>query len=228
MKNFSWSWSRFKNFRTCPKRHYEIDIAKRFVESKSEALIWGDQVHKAIAKRIADGEQLPVTMKRFEPWCENICDARDEGLPVKIENKLAMSKEFEPTSFFDGGTWFRCVVDVLIENPADRWVTAMDWKTGGKIQPEFEQLALSAQVIFANYPNVDFVRAIYVWLSHDNETTDKTYYRHDMAETWMKVLPQVRVMDEAHRTTTYPPNPSGLCIRYCPVTSCTYHGKGSR
>ena len=33
-------------------------------------------------------------------------------------------------------------------------------------------------------------------------------------------------MEEAYRTTTYPPKPSGLCSSYCPVTSCPYHGKG--
>ena len=54
-KPFSWSWSKLKNFRTCPKRHYHVDIAKDFKEDDSEDLLWGNEVHEALAKRIGKG-----------------------------------------------------------------------------------------------------------------------------------------------------------------------------
>jgi len=56
----------------------------------------------------------------------------------------------------------------------------------------------------------------------------KVYKRDGMLPLWNDLNPELAAMLEAWRTTTYPPKPSGLCMRYCPVTSCPYHGKGSR
>lgn len=226
-KRFSWSWSKYKNYRTCPKRHYHVDIAKDFFEEKSEALEWGNQVHDAMAKRIAKNLQLPPTMARYEDWPKRVVALRAAGLDVSVENKMAMAEDFTPTGFFDPATWFRCVIDVKILVPQERAAITIDWKTGGNVEPEFEQLALSSQVIFANYPEIDEVGAIYVWFGHETQTV-KVYRRGDMVPVWSDVMPQVNEMTEAARTMTYPPRPSGLCKRYCPVTSCVYHGKGSQ
>ena len=46
VKKFSWSWSKLKNWRSCPKRHYHVDLAKDFKEPPSEALKWGDLFHE--------------------------------------------------------------------------------------------------------------------------------------------------------------------------------------
>src|SRR4029077_4175160 len=108
----------------------------------------------------------------------------------------------------------------------NRAAIALDWKTGGNVTPEFEQLGLFAQLIFAKYPEVDKVGAVYVWLGHDTHTL-KIYRRDEMVGLWNGLWPEIRILEEAHRTTTYPPKPSGLCKRHCPVTSCPYHGKGT-
>ena len=54
-KPFAWSYSRLKNFEVCPKRHYEIDIAKNIKEEESEALLWGNTVHRSCADRLSKG-----------------------------------------------------------------------------------------------------------------------------------------------------------------------------
>jgi hypothetical protein len=220
IRKFSWSWSKLKNFRTCPKRHYEIDIAKRVKEDESEALRWGHAFHEAMAKRIEKNAPLPTTLRRYDKW-----PAKLAKKVVSVELKLAMDEQFQPTAWFDNHTWFRGVVDVLGLVPPK--ALAIDWKTGGKIEPEFEQLGLTSQLIFAHHPEVDTVDTAYQWTAHDTETI-KTYKREDMVGLWSRLLPEVRRMEEAARTLTYPPKPSGLCIRYCPVTSCPYHGKGTR
>src|SRR5262245_23820403 len=140
-KPFSWSFSRLKNFRTCPKRHYHVDIAKDFKEEEGEALTWGHGVHDALAKRIANATPLPRTMEHYEDWAKRICSLRDHGFQVLVEQKLAMSEDFKPTSFFDGKTWFRAVADVLAINKEQHAALAFDWKTGA-IKPDYEQLAL--------------------------------------------------------------------------------------
>lgn len=225
-KKFSWSWSRLKNYRACPKRHYEIDLAKTYKEDESEALTWGNAVHDAMAKRIGKGITLPPTMQRYQDWPARITALKRAGLDVSVENKMAMDEQFQPCSFFDAAAWFRCVIDVKILIPDLRGAITIDWKTGRDVKPEFEQLALSSQVMFAHHPNIDQVVTIYVWFGHDTQSV-KVYERKDLAETWASVMPTVKQMKESFRTLTYEPRPSGLCKNYCPVQSCPYHGKGT-
>lgn len=226
MKKFAFSWSRFKNYRTCPKRYYEIDVTKNVKEEPGEALLWGNQVHEALAQRINGGLKLPITMQQYDDWPQRILSLKEDGVQVLVENRLAMDEHFRPTAFFDQSTWFRSVVDVMMILPkALRAAITIDWKTG-KIDPEFEQLAMSASAVFAHNPDVDIVGAIYVWLGNDSVTT-KVYERDKMVPIWNDLYPGIRQMEEAHRTLTFPPKPSGLCKRHCPVVSCPHHGKGS-
>lgn len=227
MKPFAWSWSKLKNWRSCPKRHYEVDIAKTYKEDESDALTWGNQVHSAFAKRVDKGTPLPIEMQRHDGWPSRIHALKEAGLPVMIERKLAIDKEFRPVGFFDASAWCRVVIDVQMHIESANAAITVDWKTGGKVEPEFEQLGISSQVIFSHYPDLQQVAAIYVWLGHETQTV-KVYNRDRMPGLWNLLWPELQQMQEAHRTLTYPPKPSGLCIRWCPVTSCPYHGKGSR
>lgn len=224
-KKFSWSWSRLKNYRTCPKKHYHVDLAKDFKEEPSETLDWGDKVHKALALRIAKGTPLPRIMDHYESWPQRITGLKDQGFRLLVENKLAMSEKFRPTSFFDQETWFRGVLDVLALNEELGIGLSFDWKTGA-IKPDYEQLALSAQLIFTHYPSITLVSTTYVWLGNDDQTTNR-YEPTSLVNMWNNLWPEVKEMAEAHRTTTYPPKPSGICLRHCPVTSCPHFGKGS-
>jgi hypothetical protein len=223
VKPFSWSYSKLKNYRTCPKRHYHVDLAKDFKEDESEHLIWGNKVHKSLADSIGKGSKLPEEMLGYAQWVERIAALRDMGFTVKVEQKLAMTEDFKPASFFSNDAWFRGVADVLAVR--DPIAVSFDWKTG-RIVEDIEQLALSASLVFAHYPKVDQLGATYIWLADDAETVE-TYTRDGMLPTWNAVLPQVKLMRDAAKDMNYPPKPSGLCKRYCPVTSCPHHGRGS-
>lgn len=225
-KQFSFSWSKLKNWRTCPKRHYHVDIAKEFQED-TEELRWGNRVHSSLASRISKGSPLPSEMSSYEEWARSIANERTPFVTVKVEQKLAIDNNFGPSDWFSPATWFRAVVDVAILAPGGRFAVTVDWKTGNTIKPDFEQLGLSAETIFAHHPQIEWVGAAYGWLGHD-AVTRKIYQRGAMHETWNRVLPDVRQMEEAARTLTYPPKPSGICVHWCPVTSCPHHGRGSR
>ena len=227
-KPFSFSWSRLKNFRTCPKRHWHLDIQKDIKEPDSEHLIWGHEVHEALANYVSKDARLPQTMQHYKEVADPLVRLRKAGAPVKVEQKLAMDSEFKPVSFFDNKAWFRGVLDVIVVG--DTIAGTMDWKTGKMPEDgdtEYEQLALSAQLVFAHYPGVDLVETSYVWLGY-SDTTERTYKRDGMVPVWNKLWPQITVMTDAYRTTSYPAKPSGLCIRHCPVKSCVYYGKGNR
>lgn len=220
IKPFSWSYSRLKNFETCPKRHYHIDIAKEYKE-ESEQLDWGDRVHKSAAKRLADKVPLPAGMEMLEPWCQRIEGGGNGRLLV--EQKLAIAEDFGACGYFDKAprpTWFRGVADALkLVGPV---ALAIDWKTG-KILEDSVQLALTAQCVFAHYPEIQKIRTEFIWLKED-ATTRADFSRDDMAMLWRSLMPRVDALRQAHEQTNYPPTPNRLCRKYCPVDKCPHHG----
>ena len=227
MKPLTFSYSKIKNFRTCPRRHQFVDVLKEFKEEESEALQWGNSFHTAMEKRLLKGDRLPLTMLRYEGEAQFIEGlTKDRDAELKVEQKLAFDKEFRATSYFDNGAWFRSRIDVaVIYNDGTNQATLFDWKTGAPKEDE-QQLALSAQAVFAHYPNIDYVSTSYVWIGAGVST--KTYTRRDMPSLWSALLPEIRMMEMAHNTNVYPAKPSGICVKFCPVKSCEYWGKGSR
>jgi hypothetical protein len=228
-KSFAFSYSKIKNFETCPRRYHQIDVLKNFKEDPGEALMWGNELHDALDARISKGKPLPITMQRYEHKAEGYAaavKANTPALQVRTELKLSFDRNFQATGYFDNATWFRCKVDVLALMPDYKTALAVDWKTG-KILEDHSQLALSAQAVFANYPEVDQVVSVYEWLA-DDATTRDTYQRDQMGAVWNTIWPRIDMLEDAHASLNFPPTPSGLCKRFCVVTSCEYHGKGSR
>lgn len=218
-KSFAWSYSKLKNYNSCPKRHYHVDIAKDYKEEESEILRWGNMVHDGLASRLGPKKiPLPDNMTSFEEWAQRI-----ESIPGELhtELKLAMREDFTGCGFFDRGVWLRGVCDVLVASGPVAY--AGDWKLG-KIIEDSVQLGLMAACVFANYPAIQAIRTEFIWLK-DDATTRADFKRDDMAGLWNQVLPQVAVLKSANETMTYPPKPSGLCRRYCSVTACPHYGE---
>jgi hypothetical protein len=232
LKPFAWSYSKLKNFETCPKRHWHVDINKDVKEEEGEALLWGNEVHKALANRIAKNAALPAGMDKFERWVQKVVTGQgNPGVQVLVEQQLAINKDFGKTGWFPsdakragtGDPWYRGIGDVIkIVGPV---ALIVDWKTG-KILEDSQQLALMAACVFAHYPEVQKVRSLFVWLKDDAETKED-FHRNDMAAMWKHLWPRIEALKHAHDTTTYPAKPGPLCRRYCPVTACPHHGESS-
>lgn len=219
-KGFSWSFSKLKNFETCPKRYWHIDVAKDIKEPEGEALVFGNMLHDALANRIGKGTPLPKSFESYEPWAEKMVHGKDKGAVVLVEQKLAIDKDYGAVSFFDNTAWFRGVADVIkIAGPV---ALVADWKTG-KIVEDSQQLALIAACVFAHHPSVQKIRSEFIWLKED-ATTRIDVTRSDIVKMWAGLTPRISALEEAHKTTTFPPKPSGLCRRFCPVTVCPHCG----
>lgn len=222
IKPFTWSYSRLKNFEACPKKHWHVDIAKDVKEEEGEALLWGNQVHKAAAARLKDGKALPPGMEIIESFCQKILTpAGNAESKILVEQKLAITKDFGPCGYFDKSVWFRAVGDVIkIVGPV---ALIGDWKTG-KIKEDGVQLALSAMCVFAHYPEVKRVRSEFIWVAHD-ATSRADFNRNDMPQFWQGVWTRIQALEHAHNTQSYPAKPGGLCRNWCPVTKCPHHGE---
>lgn len=226
-KDWSWSYSKLKNYRVCPKRMYEVDILKSFSDGGGEALLWGNEVHAAVAAALKTGLPLPDTMKPYQYWVDRV--RRGSG-QLLVEQKYAINRQFQKTGYFANDVWYRGIGDVvrldIVPGRAKNVALVLDWKTG-KILDDSEQLMLMAQCIFSHYPEVTDVRSSFVWLKEDTETPEHLT-RQEVAAQWATLLPDVLAMENAAKTLTYPPKPGHLCKNWCPVTSCPFHGKGSR
>lgn len=219
-KPFAWSYSKIKNYRTCPKRYYHVDVAKDFREAESEQLKFGNELHDAFHKRLSKKTPLPASFIQYEPWVAKIEYGVTPEVKLLVEQKYGLTKDFKPTTFFAKDVWYRGIADVVkLAGPV---ALAVDWKTG-KVVEDSVQLALMAQCIFAHYPEVQKVRTEFVWLA-DDCTTREDFGRADMMGLWTHLMPEVEQLQSAHATSSFPPKPNRLCRKWCPVTSCPHHG----
>lgn len=223
-KPWAWSYSRLKNWRSCGRKHAMVDLMRRFTDDGSPALHEGKLVHDAIARYVRNDTPLPGTMRDYKAEVDRTVGQPMPGVINLVEAEMAIRRDMVPCDYFGQGVWLRVKVDFA--KVAHSVAVAVDWKTG-QIKEDLEQLAITAQVFFSTYPTVQKVRTQYVWLGN-NATTTQDFKREDMQALWGKLLPEVATYEESYRAGNFPPSPSGLCVRHCPVTTCEFHGRGSR
>lgn len=218
-KGFSWSYSKLKNWRTCPFRYKRIDVDKAYQEDFSGPdLAWGKRVHKGFEDRIGKGIAFPADLAMFEDAALRLLATPGEH---KVEQQLAITKDFAPCTWFADDAWFRAIADFLTIN--GRVALAIDYKTG-KILEDSEQLALMADVVFAHYPEVQAVRTEFWWIK-DDAVSRNDFYRKDRRSVWEKVLPNVLMLKKAHDDNNFPKHKSGLCKKHCIVKECEHCGE---
>lgn len=217
-KPFQWSYSRLKNYETCPKRYYEVDLHKNFKDTNPK-LEYGEEVHKAFADRLSRRKSLPVTLRRYEPEMERI--ERLKG-KLRTELELAFDNQFRASGWFDNATWFRAKVDVLVHEGESARLS--DWKTG-KVFEDYAQLATQAQAVFANYPEVEEVAAEFVWVGEPVTYTKRGFTRRSLMQEWNGLWPRMQSLVQAHETQVFPPKEGPFCARSCPVETCKFNGR---
>jgi len=220
-KEWSWSYSKLKNYRTCPFRYKRIDLDKAYnIDADAEHnpdLVWGKRVHKGFEDRIGKGIPFPADLAMFEGAAQRLLQAPGK---IMVEQQLAIDKQFQPCGWFADQTWFRAVADYLCVN--GRVAIAVDYKSG-KILENVEQLALMADVVFAHYPEVEAVRTEFWWLK-DDAVSREDIYRKNRRALWQGILPEVMSMQKAQESGLFPKKSSGLCKKHCPVTECEHNG----
>ena len=234
LREWSWSYSKLKNYETCPRKHYEVDIAKNFAEATDDdpnsPLNWGNRLHDVFAKTLKGEIELPAQMAQYQHWIDRV--KRGPGI-LLVEQKFAITRDFQKTSWFSNDAWVRMIGDVVrIDNPftardgnSYHLALVLDWKTGRSFDDRV-QLMLMAQALFSHYPSLTHVRSEFVWLK-DGSTSPELFTREEVADMWVDLMTRVNKLNKAHVDQNYPPKPSGLCKKWCPVQSCPFWKKGA-
>ena len=215
-----WSFSSLTSFETCPRRYYHIKVAKDITDPPGDATAWGTVVHKHMEDRVALGTPLPAVISEYEKMAAMIADHPGKKL---VEQQLAVDKALQPTEWTSPTAWCRGIVDVGVLTA--KHVVLLDWKTG-KRKPQSDQLKLFAGLAFAHYPDVQVATTGCVWLKEGR--IDKAQFRRaDSPVIWIAFEPRVQRLERAYAENKFPPKPSGLCNKWCPVPhkKCEFSGR---
>jgi hypothetical protein len=179
-------------------------------------------VHKHLEDRVRDGKSLPVSIAHYEGLVTPIL--KHSGTKL-VEQQFAVTRGFQPTGWVADDTWCRGIVDVGVLSPSQETAVLLDWKTG-KRKADNDQLMLFAGLAFAHYPNLRMVSTGFVWLK-DNKIDKRKFARDEVPAIWNHFAPRVQRFESAYMKASFPPKPSGLCAKYCPLRKyqCEFSGR---
>lgn len=215
-----WSYSSLSSFETCPRRHYLVKVAKVVTEPMSDAITFGNKVHKELELATKGEKGLSIGFQNYQPIVDRLRAAPGKKL---IEYKFGLTKAFKPTSFFGSDVWVRGVFDYGSVN--EKSAAVLDFKTGSP-KINIDQLRLFAGAALQLFPQLEQVKTGYLWLAF-NKVDTETFKRGDESEIWADFSSRVYRMERAFDTGDFPPKPSGLCKAWCPVgkKNCEFCGK---
>jgi hypothetical protein len=211
-----WSHSALDDFKNCPRAYHEKKVLKSVVETKGEATIWGEVVHKHFEDFLTDGVALPPEVAMHEPFLLRLLDMPHQHRFV--EERIALDRNADPCEFFHDNVWYRGVIDFGVVN--GEHARLVDHKTG-KHHSKFGQLKLFALWVFAKYPEVQSARCEYYW-TQTMTLNGETYTREQVPQLWAGFIPDLKQYADAFKTDTWQPRQSGLCRGWCPVTDCEF------
>lgn len=210
-----WSHSRLEDFKNCPRAFSEKTVFKTVTETKGEATLWGERVHKHFEEYLTGTAALPPELEMHKPFLDRLL-----ALPGNhfVEEKIALDTSLRPCTFFGKDVWFRGVIDFGVIEGA--YARVVDHKSG-KHHAKFDQLKLFALWLFEAHPAVEQVRCEYYW-TQTMTTNGRTFDRGQIQSLWEDFLPDLHQYKDAFLTDTWQPRQSGLCRGWCPVTSCEF------
>jgi hypothetical protein len=209
-KPITWSYSALTAFETCPRRYYLTKVSKAVQEPQTKATLHGNEVHKALELAVSGQQALPTKYMDYAPIVKRV--AMTPGKKM-VEQKIGMTRDFKPTTFFARDVWLRAVWDVAIVQP--KTAIILDWKTG-KPKPDSDQLKLFAATAFMQMPQLEKVKTGFVWLGHERVDNDE-FTPDDVPAIWQEFTTRVQRIEHAAKSGDFPPKPSGLCREWCPV-----------
>lgn len=213
----AWSFSRLKTFEQCPKKFNHLYILKDVQDKETDAILYGNEVHKAAEEYIRDGKPIP---KKFS-YMQKVLDRLRQFKGDKhCELKLAVSEDYTPVEFFAPDVWYRGIVDLLIVD--GNRAHMVDYKTGKNARyADTTQLDAMAAAVFSHFPEVEVIKSALLFVV-SKELIKKTHKRELVKSYWNVFEPKLDRLVTAEETGVWNAVSGPLC-RYCPVTKCEHH-----
>lgn len=213
-----WSFSSLKQYKTCPRQYYELRVAKSFTSREGDDALYGKEVHKALEDYVRDSKPLPKFYEQFRRMVDPLLEI--EGTRY-CEHEMALTLTKEPCDFHAENYWVRGIADLLVVNGDVAYI--VDYKTGKPTYADPNQLKLMALMTFVHFPQVQQIKSGLMFLLHDVFIAE-SYQRENLDSMWKVFEPDLERLQIAFDNALWPPTPTGLCRRHCPVETCKYYG----
>lgn len=155
----AWSYSRYKDHDTCPKKLLYKHILK-VPEDETPAMLRGQQAHKDLAAYL-NGEgpaYVPYTPAPIPGWTYFAPMLHDlRNLEPIVEQQWGFTNRWKPTGWFGDSTWLRVVMDAAVIYDFDNTADVIDFKTGKPYPDHAEQSEIYALAAFCRYPELERV-----------------------------------------------------------------------
>lgn len=209
-----------KDFENCPKRYYEVKVAKSYPFEDTIHTTYGKDVHKAIEDYGKHGLPIPVAYAQFQPVVDAILNKPGRKL---FEYEMGVTADLQPCDFNAPNRWVRGIADYLAVNDDNFTARCADWKTGNDKYPDRDQLVLMSLMAFVHFPHVKRVNSALIFLVKGSMV--KHSMERDEAEgAWWAYRNRVAKLEDAHATGNWRMNPTPLC-GWCPVRTCAHNPK---
>lgn len=212
----NWSYSSLKDYLNCPKQYFHVKVAKDFVKTQTQQMLYGTEVHKALEDYVRDGTPLAKNYQQYQAALDALLAIEGTRYP---EHKMALGVDKKPCEFDDEKRWVRGIVDLLIVDGESAYI--VDYKTGSNKYPDPKQLKLMALMTYAHFPAVRSIKAGLLFITR-NAFVPEEYERDEIDRLWNEFLPSLKRLEMAYENSLWPPTPSGLC-GWCPVSSCKFY-----
>lgn len=210
MKIPAWSYSSLTKYENCPRQYYLTRVAKKVVDSPTEATIWGNKVHLALETRIIKKTPLPEGMQQWERIAKRFDKPKGR---VFTETRFSLTRNLSTCKWDAPECWVRGIIDLGVD--AGEKATLLDWKTG-KVKHDIDQLRLFSGLYMQANPYVQQVRTGFIWLQH-NKLTREDYTRADLPEIWENFIRRSERLKASYEKDKWIAKPSGLCRGWCPA-----------
>lgn len=217
----TWSHSALKNFETCPRQYHELKVLQNYPAKDTAQTLYGKDLHKAAELYIRDGEPIPLQFNFIQEMLDSLLKKDGDKHP---EMEMAVTVDLRDCDFHDKNRWVRGIADLVILNEDEGIAWIVDFKSGSDKYPDKGQLDLMALLVFAKYPAIERVNSALLFVVKNTIVKHKTH-RRESHKLWEDYRQRVALIEQAHSNGVWNPKPSGLCKRYCAVTTCEYNGQ---
>ncbi len=203
----------------CPEAARHLYALRDF--KKSYTVQGGIDTHKELERRLKTKQPLPADLAGAEAFCQAL---ERDGIPVEVEVSLAVTHHITPSTFFSPAAWLRGKFDVIKRDHQKRKAFIGDWKTGRSDYEKDDQLALGADLLFENDPDIDTVTGANIWLKENKLGTPYTFTRASKSSRWAPRVKRLRDIEARDPRKEWEKRQGPLC-KYCPVKTCeNYQG----
>lgn len=215
-----WSHSGLKQFETCARQYHELKILKNYPRQETEQTLYGTQLHEAAELHIRDGIPLSPSFAFMQPTMDALKSMPGRKL---TEYEMALNRDLQVCNFKAPNYWVRGIADLIIVDDDNLTARCFDYKSGSNKYPDTDQLTLMSLMIFKHFPHVREVSSGLLFVLKDTATKHRVT-RDQEDKLWWRYRERVGRIGVAHATGVWNPTRSGLCRRYCPVSSCEFCG----